>query len=37
MKLTDLYNFITIESIRDIVHIIPRFSKSNEYFVNKYI
>ena len=32
-----LYNFITIETIDDVVHIIPRFEKNNEYFVNKYL
>jgi hypothetical protein len=37
MKLKKLYNFVTIETIKDIVHIIPRFGKENEYFVNKYI
>jgi len=37
MKLTEIYNFVSIEAIRDVVHIIPRFRKSNEYFVNKYI
>ncbi len=28
---------MAIEAIQDVVHIIPRFGKSNEYFVNKYI
>jgi hypothetical protein len=37
MKLTEIYNFVAIEAIQDVVHIIPRFGKSNEYFVNKYI
>lgn len=37
LKLTEIYNFIEIESIQDIVHIIPRFNSSNEYFVNKFI
>jgi hypothetical protein len=32
-----MYNFVVIESIEGIVHIIPRFDKKNEYFVNKYI
>ena len=35
VKLIELYNFVAIESIRDVIHIIPRFGKSNEYFVNK--
>jgi hypothetical protein len=37
IKLTEIYNFVAIEAIQDVVHIIPRFGKSNEYFVNKYI
>jgi hypothetical protein len=37
LKLENLYNLISIETIDNIVHIIPRFDKSNEYFVNKYI
>jgi hypothetical protein len=37
IKLTELYNFVAIEAIQNIVHIIPRFDKTNEYFVNKYI
>ena len=30
-------NFVVIEVIQDVVHIVPRFGKTNEYFVNKYI
>ena len=37
LKLTDIYNIVDIEAIKDIVHIIPRFDKKNEYFVNKFI
>jgi hypothetical protein len=37
LRLTELYDFIEIEAIEDIVHIVPRFDKNNEYFVNKYI
>lgn len=37
LKLVDIFNFIKIEAIEDIVHIIPRFDKDNEYFVNKYL
>jgi hypothetical protein len=36
LKLVDLYNFIEIEAIEDIVHIVPRY-KTNEFFVNKYL
>jgi len=37
MKLKKLYNFITIDFIKDVIHIILYFSKKNKYFVNKYI
>jgi hypothetical protein len=37
LKLVEIYNFIDIEAIQDIVHIIPRFNSTNEYFVNKFI
>ena len=35
LKLVELYNLIEIESIKDIVHIVSRFNKINELFVNK--
>ena len=37
LKLVDIYNIIEIEAIEDIVHIVLRFDKTNEFFVNKYI
>ena len=37
LKLVEWYNLIEIEAIEDIVHIIPHFDKTNEYFVNKYL
>ena len=37
MKLTDIYNIVEIEAIYDIVHVIPRFDKKNEYLINKFI
>jgi hypothetical protein len=37
LELTEIYNFIDIEAIQDTVHIVPRFDKTNEYFVNKFI
>ncbi|RHZ44430.1 hypothetical protein Glove_726g10 [Diversispora epigaea] len=37
LELVELYNFIEIEAIEDIVHIISRFDKTNEHFVNKYL
>jgi len=33
LKKVDTYNFIEIEAIEEIVHIVPRFGKKNEYFV----
>ena len=37
LKLSKLYNFIEIEAIEDIIHVVPRFDKTNQYFVNKYL
>ena len=37
MKLVDIYNIIEVDTIQDIVHIILRFDKNNEYFVNNFI
>ena len=37
LKLVDIYNIIEIEAIENIVHIVLRFDKTNEFFVNKYI
>ncbi|GES84748.1 hypothetical protein GLOIN_2v1783703 [Rhizophagus clarus] len=37
LKLIELYNFVAIESIHGVIHIVLRFDKQNEYFVNKYI
>jgi hypothetical protein len=37
LALKEIYNFINIETIRDVVHIIPRFNSTNEYFVNNFI
>lgn len=37
LKLTEIYNFIDIEAIQDVVHIIPRFDSNNDYLVNKFI
>ena len=36
LKLTNIYNFIDIEAVQDIVHIISRFNLDNEYLVNKF-
>ena len=37
LKKTELYNIVDIEAIKNHVHIIPRFDKSNDYLVNKYL
>ncbi|RIB04900.1 hypothetical protein C2G38_2221163 [Gigaspora rosea] len=37
LKLTELYNIVNVEAIKNNVHIIPRFDKTNDYLVNKYI
>lgn len=37
LELTELFNIIDIEAIRNNVHIIPRFDKNNDYLVNKYV
>jgi hypothetical protein len=37
LKLVEIYNVVKIETIQDIIHIIPRFDKNNEYFVNNFI
>ena len=37
LQLTELFNVIDIEAIRNQVHVIPCFDKTNEYLVNKYI
>ena len=37
LKLVEIYNFVDIKAIQDIVHIISRFNSNNEYFVNKFI
>ena len=37
LKLINHFNFIDVEVIHDIVHIVPRFNSNNEYFVNKFI
>ena len=37
IELKDLYNFVAIEAIQDVIHVVPRFGKTNEYFVNKFL
>ena len=37
LKLTELYNIVNVEAIKNNVHIIPHFDKTNDYLVNKYI
>jgi hypothetical protein len=37
LKKTNIFNLIEIEAINDTMHIIPRFNKNNEFFVNKFL
>ena len=37
LKLIEMFTLIAIESIIELVHIIPRFGKDNEYLVNKFL
>jgi len=37
LKSTEIYNFVDVEAIQDIVHIVPRFDLDNNYFVNKFV
>ena len=35
--LTSQYEFVPVESGVELVHVIPRFTKNNEYFVNMFM
>ena len=37
LEFTEIYIFVDVEAIQDIVHIIPRFDSDNKYFVNKFV
>jgi len=37
LKLLNSYNFVPIESIYEIVHIVPRADQENQYFVNMFM
>ena len=37
LKSTEIYNFVDIEAIQDIVHIVLHFDLDNNYFVNKFV
>ncbi|KAF0512401.1 hypothetical protein F8M41_018001 [Gigaspora margarita] len=37
LKLTELYNIVNIEAIKNNIHIISCFDKTNDFLVNKYI
>ncbi|RHZ85847.1 hypothetical protein Glove_59g84 [Diversispora epigaea] len=37
LKLVEIYNFIEIEAIEEIVHIVPRFDTKDEYFILRLI
>lgn len=37
LQFTDMYNFVPVESIIELVQVIQRAEKQNEYFVNVYM
>ncbi|KAF0430077.1 hypothetical protein F8M41_005574 [Gigaspora margarita] len=37
LKLMELFNIVNIEAIKNNIHIIPCFDKTNDFLVNKYI
>ncbi|CAB5358276.1 unnamed protein product [Rhizophagus irregularis] len=37
MKMTNLYNLIPMESINEIVHVIPQFEKVDSYYINTFV
>ena len=37
IQLVEIYNIIELEAIHDTIHIIPRFDRTNEYYVNNFI
>ena len=37
LQLLNTFDFVPTESISHLVHIVPRFNKDNEYFVNTFI
>jgi hypothetical protein len=37
LQTTDVYNFIPVESIIELIQVVKRAEKQNEYFVNIYM
>jgi hypothetical protein len=37
IELTNTYNFVPVESLIELVHIVPRFDKENEYLMNTFM
>ena len=37
IKLVEIYNIIEVDVIQNTIHIIPRFDRKNEYYVNNFI
>jgi hypothetical protein len=37
LQTTDTYNFVPVESIIELIHVVKRAEKPNEYFVNIYM
>ena len=37
VKLVNVYDFIPVESIIELVHVVSRYDKKNEYYINYFI
>ena len=37
LQATDTYNFVSVESIIELIQVVKRAEKQNEYFVNMYM
>ena len=37
VQLLNDFNFIPVESIIELVHVVPRYDKNNEYFINYFM
>jgi hypothetical protein len=37
LQIIDTYNFVPIESVIELIQIVKRAKKQNEYFVNRYM
>ena len=37
VKLVNIYDLIPVELIIELVHVVPRYDKKNEYYINYFI